>query len=104
MASDDLDAYLEHARVAPPTSFVPEGFTDSVMTAVRYPREVPPRFDFVTTAAPSGALVGTGAVLWLSGGDVVLSIAAVILMLSGFLWMWLDDPFGASMTIRLTPW
>jgi hypothetical protein len=103
MVSDELDDYLERARLASASTVVPDGFTDRVLRAVRLPHRAPERFDFLTTVVPSGTLVGTGAVLWLSG-DVVLSFAAVALLFSGFLWMWLDDPFGAAMTIRLSPW
>jgi hypothetical protein len=71
------------------------------MRAVHAPAGRPARFDFMSSAAASGALVGTGALLWLGSGE---TLAAAVLLAAGLMWMWLDDPFSAGMTIRLTPW
>ncbi len=64
-------------------------------------RKRPARFDLFTSAVASGALVGTGALLWLGSGNTT---AATVLLAAGLIWLWLDDPFGAEMKIRLTPW
>jgi hypothetical protein len=100
MVPDELDGYLERARSESSVA-VPEGFTDRVMRAVRAPAKTPARFDLFSSAVASGALVGTGALLWLGPGDTV---AAAVLLATGLMWMWLDDPFSAEMKIRLTPW
>lgn len=101
MTADGLDDYLERARTESASTSVPDGFTDRVMRAVHAPARRPVAFDFMSSAVASGALVGTGGLLWL-GSDTI--IAAAVVMAVGLLWMWLDDPFSAEMTIRLTPW
>ena len=100
MVPDELDGYLERAR-SESSMAVPDGFTDRVMRAVQVPVRRPVRFDLFSSAVASGALVGTGALLWLGPGDTV---AAAVLLAAGLMWMWLDDPFSAGMKIRLTPW
>jgi hypothetical protein len=101
MAPDDLDSYLERARAESASASVPDGFTDRVMRAVHAPARSPAPFGFVSSAVASGALVGTGGLLWLGSEDI---IAAAVVMAVGLLWMWLDDPFSAEIRIRLTPW
>ena len=100
MMPDELDGYLERAR-SESSIAVPDGFTDRVMRAVRAPAKRPARFDLFSSAVASGALVGTGALLWFGSGDTV---AATVLLAVGLVWLWLDDPFGAEMPIRLTLW
>ena len=101
MTSDELDGYLERARSESASTAVPDGFTDRVMRAVQVPAKRPAPFDLMSSAVASGALVGTGALLWLGLEN---TMAAAVLLAAGLLWMWLDDPFSAEMRIRLTPW
>ena len=103
MTPDQLDDYLERARTESASTDVPDGFTDRVMRAVRTPARTPTVSDLWSSVVTSGALVASGAVLWLSGG-VAAAVAAVVLVLGGFAWLWLDDPFGAEMNVSLTPW
>jgi len=41
--------------------------------------------------------------LWLSSSGAA-TLAAGVLILIGFVMLWVDDPFGAEMNVRLTPW
>lgn len=101
MTPDQLDDYLERARTESASTTVPDGFTDRVMRAVDVRAPRPARFDFLSSAVASGALVGTGALLWLGLEN---SVAAAVVMAAGLLWMWVDDPLGAEVKISLTPW
>jgi hypothetical protein len=101
MAPDDLDSYLERARTDSASALVPDAFTDRVMRAVHAPARRPAPFDFMSSAVASGALVGTGGLLWLGSEN---TIAAAVVLAAGLVWMWLDDPFSAELKIRLTPW
>jgi hypothetical protein len=103
MTPEQLDDFLERARAESAATVVPVDFTDRVMRAVQMPAPAPPRFDMFSSSVASGALVGSGAVLWASG-DAASAVAAVALVLFGLAWMWVDDPFGGEMRIRLTPW
>ena len=103
MTADELDDYLERARIESASVAAPADFTDRVMRSVRAPASAPAHVDLLTSTVPSGALVASGALLMLTVGGAT-TLAAVVLMAIGFLWMWVDDPFGAEMTIRLTPW
>ena len=101
MTADELDELIERELTAGAAMAPPDGFTDRVMRAVATPARRPARFDWLSSAVASGALVGTGALLWFELGDTP---AAAVLMAAGLVWMWLDDPFSAGMRIRLTPW
>src|SRR5258705_7467369 len=101
MTADELDDLIERELTTGAAMTPPDGFTDRVMRAVETPARRSVRFDLFSSAVASGALVGTGVLLWLGSGDTV---AAAVLLAAGLMWMWLDDPFGAEMKIRLTPW
>ena len=103
MAPDQLDDYLERVRAESASTAVPDGFTDRVMRAVRTPARRPVASDLWSSAVASGALVASGAMLWLSSSGAA-TVAAGLLILVGFVMLWVDDPFGAEMNVRLTPW
>ena len=103
MTPDQLDDYLEGARVDSASATVPDGFTDGVLRALRAPEMAPGRFDLFSSAVASGALVASGATLWLTSSGAA-TLAAGLLILIGFVLLWVDDPFGAEMNVRLTPW
>jgi hypothetical protein len=103
MTPEELDDYLERVRAENASVAVPAQFTDRVMRAVQTPAPAPRRLDLLSSSVASGALVGSGAVLWASG-DAASAIAAVALVLFGLAWMWMDDPFDSEMKIRLSPW
>jgi len=100
---DGLDDYLERARAESASTTVPDGFTDRVMRAVRTPARAPAAPDLWSSAVANGALVASGAMLWLSSSGAA-TLAAGVLILIGFVMLWVDDPFGAEMNVRLTPW
>ena len=101
MTADELDELIERELTTGAAMKPPDGFTERVMRAVETPARRSVRFDLFSSAVASGALVGTGALLWLGSGETV---AAELLLAAGLMWMWLDDPFGAETKIRLTPW
>jgi hypothetical protein len=101
--TDEIDDYLERARTESASTDVPDGFTDRVLRAVRTPARTPAASDFWSSALASGALVASGAMLWLSSSGVAM-LTAGLLILIGFVMLWVDDPFGAEMNVRLTPW
>lgn len=102
MTADELDDLIERELTTGAAMTPPDGFTDRVMRAVEEtPARRSMRFDLFSSAVASGALVGTGALLWLGFGDTV---GAGVLLAAGLMWLWLDDPFSAGMKIRLTPW
>ena len=102
MAADELDDYLERARLESAATVVPDGFTDRVMRAVRVQPSALPPPDLLPTTLTSGALIVAGAVLLSASPENM--IAAGVLFALGLLWSWLDDPFAADFNIRLTPW
>lgn len=102
MTPDPLDDYLERARLESASTVVPDGFTDSVMRAVRVRRSGPEWFDLLPSTLASGALIIAGAMLLSMSPES--SLAGVALLALGLLWTWLDDPFAAALKIRLTPW
>jgi hypothetical protein len=103
MTPDQLDDYLERVRAESASTAVPDGFTDRVMRAVRTPARRPATSDLWSSAVASGALVASGAMLWLSSSGAA-TVAAGLLILVGFVMLWVDDPFGAEMNVRLLPW
>jgi hypothetical protein len=103
MQADELDDYLERARIEASAATAPDGFTDRVMRGVRRGEHVAPRFDVLATVVSSGALVGSGAILWLSGESTAM-VAGAVLAAMGFLWLWLDDPFAQELNVSLYPW
>ena len=100
---EELDDYLERARAESAATATPDGFTNGVMRAVRRREPAHASPGVLPNVIASGALVGCGAWLWVSGG-ATLGLAAVVVVLIGFALMWLDDPFGTEVTIRLLPW
>jgi hypothetical protein len=102
MPPDPIDDYLERARLESASAVVPDGFTDRVMRAIRVQPSAPVWFDLLPSTLASGALVLAGAMLLSVSPEN--SIAAGALLALGVLWTWLDDPFGADLDIRLTPW
>ena len=95
-----------NARAESASTTVPDGFTDRVMRAVRTPARAPAApaaSDLWSSAVASGTLVASGAMLWLSSSGAA-TLAAGVLILIGFVMLWVDDPFGAEMEVRLTPW
>ena len=103
MMVDELDDYLERARIEASAATAPDGFTDRVMRAVGTPARTPTASDLWSSAVASGTLVASGAMLWLSSSGAA-TLAAGLLILIGFVMLWVDDPFGAEMNVRLTPW
>ena len=103
MTPDQLDDYLERARSESASTDVPDGFTDRVMRAVRTPARAPAASDLWSGVVTSGALVASGAMLWLSSSGAGVPAGAV-LILAGFVMLWVDDPFGAEMNVSMTPW
>lgn len=103
MTPDQLDDYLERARAESASPAVPDGFTDRVMRAVRTPARTPAASGLWSSAVASGALVASGAMLWLSSSGAT-TLAAGLLILVGFVMLWVDDPFGAEVNVRLLPW
>ncbi|HXD20445.1 MAG TPA: hypothetical protein VN654_25690 [Vicinamibacterales bacterium] len=101
--ADELDDYLERARIEAPAAAAPDGFTDRVVRRVRRGQHAAPRFDMLATVVSSGSLVGSGALLWLSGESTAMA-AGAILAAMGFLWLWLDDPFAQELNVSLYPW
>ena len=101
MTADELDDLIERELTTGAAMAPPDGFSDRVMRAVETPARRPARFDWLSSAVASGALVGTGALLWLELGNTP---TAAVLLAAGLLWMWLDDPVSAEMKISLTPW
>ena len=101
MTADELDDLIERELTTGAAMTPPDGFTDRVMRAVDTPARRSMRLDLFSSAVASGALVGTGALLWLGFGDTV---DAGVLLAAGLMWLWLDDPVSAGMKIRLTPW
>jgi len=76
------------------------------MRAVRTPARAPAApaaSDLWSSAVANGTLVASGAMLWLSSSGAA-TLAAGVLILIGFVMLWVDDPFGAEMNVRLTPW
>ena len=103
MMVDELDDYLERARTESAATTAPAGFTDRVMRTVRTPPGTATVSDLWSSAVTSGALVASGAALWLSSSGPA-TLAAAVLILIGFVLLWMDDPFGAEMNVSLTPW
>jgi hypothetical protein len=104
MMVDELDDYLERARADSEFTGVPDHFTNRVMRAVRVTPSPSSTFDLLPGMVASGALVGTGAMLWLSSTDDMTAMAAAALVVIGFVWTWLEDPFSREMKVRLSPW
>ena len=103
MTNDELDALIE-SWAAEPSVAPSQEFTDTVMRGTRRAR-APYRtgvFDVLLRVFPSGALVGEGALLWVSGGAV--AAAGAVLMLTGMAWIWFDDPLASDIKVRLSPW
>lgn len=101
MTADELDDLIERELTGDGAMPPPDGFTDRVMRAVAAPAKRSAWLELLSGAVASGALVGTGALLWFELGS---ALAPGVLLTAGLVWMWLDDPFGAEMRIRLTPW
>jgi len=103
MRPEELDDYLERARISSATDLTSDGFADGVMRAVRQREPAAAPVSVLPNVIASGALVGCGALLWMSGG-AMLALPAAVLVLIGFALMWLDDPFEAELQVRLRPW
>jgi hypothetical protein len=102
MTADQLDDYLERARLESALTTVPEGFTNRVMRAVSVQPSAPVLPDVFPSTLASGALVMAGAMLMLVSPSNPL--AAGTLLALGLLWLWLDDPLAGEIKIRLSPW
>ena len=110
MTPDELDGWLERARTECASTMAPEGFTDRVMRQVRhYERPLPWRFDMLSSAVASGALVAAGVATWMSLGDgpldassLPIAVTGVALAMGGLAWTWFDDPRGVDLRIRLS--
>lgn len=112
MTPEELDGWLERARIESASMAAPDGFTDRVMREIRhYERPVPltGRFDTLWSAVPSGALVAAGVAIWMSVGDgplnassLTMAVTGVALLMGGLAWMWVDDPLGPAFTLRLS--
>ena len=73
MTADELDDYLERARIESASVAAPADFTDRVMRSVRAPASAPAHVDLLTSTVPSGALVASGALLNRSSVEAFLS-------------------------------
>jgi hypothetical protein len=102
MTPEQLDDYLERARLESGSMLPPDGFTDRVMRAVAIqPAVAPVRPDFLPSTVASGALIVAGALLAVSPGTTP---AAIVLFALGLMWSWLDDPIASEIHVRLLPW
>jgi hypothetical protein len=110
MTPDELDSWLERTRTESASMVAPDAFTDRVMRQVRHHEPpAPRRFELLSGAVSSGALVAAGIAIWMSLGDrpldpssLPVAMVGVAVAMGGLAWMWFDDPLTSHFTFRLS--